>query len=344
MLNIISQPLGYQLPAATAMGATFDTELLLRVGKLVGDEGNRKGVHVALAPTVCIQRSPLLGRGFEAYGEDPVLSGSLAAQFVNGLQERNVASCIKHYAAHDQSFRSTEDDCVMSERTLREIHLLPFQVAFSKSTPWSLMSAYQRINGIHVSEDPFLLDQVLRKEWGFDGLVVSDWWGTYSTAEAINAGMDLEMPGPSIWRGKQLMTSVDVRKVSMRTIDTALARLLTVIKKTRAYEKIPYEGDGNTPESRDLIRKVATDSIVVLKNEKSLLPLDSTAKVKYGLIGEHFDDPSTGGGGSSETTPFYISNPLDAITELVGAENVQYEPGCYCKFPASALYQIVQRS
>ncbi|KAL6406137.1 beta-glucosidase precursor BGLUC [Ilyonectria robusta] len=202
------------------MGATFDVDLLYRIGQLLGDEGIRKRVHVALAPTVCIQRSPLIGRGFEAFAEDPILSGTLAANYVNGIQDRNVGACIKHYMAHDQSTKATEDDVHMTHRTLREIHLMPFQVAMTKSKPWAIMTAYQMVNGLHVSEDPFLIQQVLRHEWKFDGLVMSDWWGTYSTSEAINAGLDLEMPGPSIWRGKQLMAAVECLLLLQRECKT----------------------------------------------------------------------------------------------------------------------------
>jgi beta-glucosidase len=334
-----SKPPGYQLPSATAMGATFDTDLLYQVGKLLGDEGRRKNVQVALAPTVCIQRSPLVGRGFEAFGEDPVLSGSLAAQYVRGLQERGVASCIKHYAAHDQSSKSKEDDVHMTERSLREVHLLPFQIAM-QARPWSVMSAYQKINGLHVSEDPLLLRQILRKEWGFDGLVISDWWGTYSTSEAINAGLDLEMPGPSIWRGRQLIEAVECRKVSMAAIDTAVENLLKLIDRTNSSRTRTSEVEGgDTPDSRALTRKVAADSIVLLKNTKNVLPLPAVGKASttYGLIGEHFKNPATGGGGSSETTPFYVSRPLDAFAEVLSAENIRHESGCYSKQTCKVL-------
>ncbi|KAM0430155.1 hypothetical protein ACHAPT_006163 [Fusarium lateritium] len=317
----------HHFPCATGMGATFDVDLLHQVGNLLGHEGRRKGVHVALAPTVCIPRSPLLGRGFEAFGEDPILSGSLAAQYINGIQEQKVAACIKHFAAHDQSAKGLEDDVHMSQRTLREIHLMPFQVALSASTPWAFMTAYQKINGIHVSEDPFLLQHVLRDEWQFDGLVISDWWGTYSTSEAINAGMDLEMPGPSIWRGKQLTTAVEARKVSNRAIDASVRRLLEMIERTRVLASQDGLG-GDSEESRRLIRKVAGESIVLLKNDKSILPLDKNSTKTYGLIGELFKTPATCGGGSSETTPFYISTPLEAIRETLGRDDIPYEPGC----------------
>ncbi|KAL2829870.1 glycoside hydrolase superfamily [Aspergillus pseudoustus] len=331
--RFFNPPKGYQLPSATAMGATFDTDLLYQVGTLLGDEGRRKNVQVALAPTVCIQRSPLIGRGFEAFGEDPVLSGSLALQYIKGLQERGVASCIKHYAAHDQSTWAKEDDVHMTERTLREVHLLPFQIAM-QARPWSVMSAYQKINGLHVSEDPLLLQHILRKEWGFDGLVISDWWGTYSTSEAINAGMDLEMPGPSIWRGKQLIEAVECRKVSMAAVDTAVGNVLKLIDRTNSSRSGTVDDKGgDTPESRALTRNVAADSIVLLENRKNVLPLGpvGNSTTTYGLIGEHFKNPATGGGGSSETTPFYASRPLDAFAEVLGRENIRYEPGCYTR-------------
>ncbi|KAF2014320.1 glycoside hydrolase family 3 protein [Aaosphaeria arxii CBS 175.79] len=326
-----NMPPGYQFPSATALGATFDTELMYAAGQLIGQEGRRKGVGVALAPTVCLQRSPLLGRGFEAFGEDPILSGTMAAHYVRGVQDCKVAVSLKHYVAHDQSAKALEDETFMSQRTLRELHLLPFQIVQHQAKPWSYMAAYQRINGIHVSEDPFLLKKILREEWGFDGLVMSDWWGTYSTAEALNAGLDLEMPGPSIWRGKQLATAVDARKVRVKTIDRAVRNLLNLINKTLHPPR--QDGDGeDTPSSRTTIRRMATDSIVLLKNTRQTLPLCAAdADTSFGFIGELFEYPAHAGGGSSESTPFYVSSPLDAISEVLGAGRVRYQPGCYTR-------------
>jgi beta-glucosidase len=179
-----------------------------------------------------------------------------------------------------------------------------------------------------------LLQQILRKEWGFDGLVISDWWGTYSTSEAINAGMDLEMPGPSIWRGKRFIETVECRKVSMTAVDTAVMNLLKLIDRTNPSRSGTVDEErGDTPESRALTRKVAADSIVLLKNTRNVLPLApvNSSSTTYGLISEHFKNPATGGGGSSETTPFYVSRPFDAFAEILGAENIQYKPGCYSK-------------
>ncbi|KAL3450493.1 glycoside hydrolase superfamily [Aspergillus insuetus] len=203
---------GMLLPSATAMGATFDRRLMRSVGRMLGRETREKGCHVMLAPTVCLQPSPLIGRGFEAFGEDSWLSGTLASDSENGVQFESVACAIIHYAAHDQSTMSQEDSIWASERTLRELHLLPFQIAAKQANPWSIMTSYHKINGIHTAEHPWLINQVLREDWGWDGLVMSDWFGTYSTTEALDAGLDLEMPGPTIWRGQLLFWAVISKK------------------------------------------------------------------------------------------------------------------------------------
>jgi beta-glucosidase len=190
-----------------------------------------------------------------------------------------------------------------------------------------------------------MLNTVLREEWGFDGIVISDWWGTYSTSKSLNAGMDLEMPGPSAWRGKQLLEAVNCRKVSKQTVDKSVRRLLDIIKRTKAHEKrhVP-EGTGeDTEDSRRLIRKAAADSIVLLKNDKKILPLQRDESTKYGLIGEHCKRPGNCGGGSSEVLPWYISTPFDAITEIVGSDNVRYEPGCDSKLSSLAPRLIFVR-
>ncbi|KAL4881058.1 glycoside hydrolase superfamily [Aspergillus karnatakaensis] len=295
------------LPSATAMGATFDVELMRRVGNILVEEARSKNVHVLLAPTVCLLRSPLMGRGFEAFSEDPVLSGLIASAYINGIQERGVAACIKHYAAHDQSLNSIEDNVCMTERTLRELHLLTFQIAYRLSRPLSFMTSYNRINGVHSSEDPLLLQKILRTEWGFDGLVMSDWWDTYSTSEALNAGLDLEIPGPTQFRGKLLRDCTQHAQVEPQHDPSA----------------------ANTPENRAIIRKVVADSIVLLKNEKQVLPLSVEKKKAYGLIGSHFKYPTLSGGGSAEGDPYYSVTPYEGMIEAVGVDNVIYTPGSY---------------
>ncbi|KAF4342161.1 beta-glucosidase [Fusarium beomiforme] len=316
------------LPSATGMGATFNTDLIHKVGSLLGEEARFRGVHVLLAPTLCLQRSPLIGRGFEAFGEDPFLSGTLGAHYINGVQEQGVATSVKHYAAHDQSDNSIEDNVVMTERTLREVHMLPFQLALRGSDPWTIMTSYNKINGIHVSEDPLLMKEILRQEWGFKGLVVSDWFGTYSTSEAINAGLDLEMPGPTDWRGKRLSIAVNSRKVSKATIDTAVENVLNLVNKCKAGEKSGKPPQSDTPEQRALIRQLVAESVVLLKNDKKRLPIKNPEKLKFGLIGDHVKNPALCGGGSAEVEPYYGITPFEAIKEVAGEENITYTPGC----------------
>ncbi|KAL2828580.1 glycoside hydrolase superfamily [Aspergillus pseudoustus] len=329
--SFFNGPRGMLLPCATAMGATFDQDLMSAVGKMLGRETREKGCQVLLAPTVCLQRSPLIGRGFEAFGEDPWLSGTLASAYVNGVQSEGVACAIKHYAAHDQSTNSQEDSIWVSERTLRELHLLPFQIAMKQANPWSVMTSYHSINGVHIAEDPWLINQMLRKDWGWDGLVMSDWFGTYSTAEALNAGMDLEMPGPTRWRGQLLLWSIASKKVKQETLDFAVRNFLNLINKVQpSLQPVDPSTAGDSPEKRALCRKVATDSIVLLKNEKSILPLNPTIGGKtYALIGPGALYPAVSGGGSADLVPYYVSQPLDALKELVGAGNVTTNIGCY---------------
>ncbi|KAF4964763.1 hypothetical protein FSARC_7362 [Fusarium sarcochroum] len=316
------------LPSATGMGATFNTELIHKVGSLLGEEAKHRGVHILLAPTLCLQRSPLIGRGFEAFGEDPFLSGTLGAHYINGVQEQGVATSVKHYAAHDQSDNSIEDNVVMTERTLREAHMLPFQLALRGSDPWTIMTSYNKINGVHVSEDPLLLKEILREEWGFKGLVMSDWFGTYSTSEAINAGLDLEMPGPTDWRGKRLSIAVNSRKVSRATVDQSVENVLNLINKVKAGWVTDNPPRSDTPEQRALIRQLVAESVVLLKNDKQKLPIKNPEKLRFGLIGDHVKNPALCGGGSAEVEPYYGVTPYEAIKEVVGEENISYTPGC----------------
>lgn len=317
------------------MGATFDVSLMHSVGQMLATEAKEKGCHVLLGPTVCLQRSPLIGRGFEAFGEDPILSGQLASGYINGTQENGVAICIKHFAAHDQSAWALEDAILVSERTLRELHFMPFQIAIKNSNPWSVMASYHKINGIHTSEDPWLLNEVLRKEWGWDGVVMADWYGTYSTAEAVNAGLDLEMPGPSRWRDKLLVWAVMCRKVKESTINISVRNILNLVNKIQpalSYKGAKHdERGGDTPYKRKVCRQVAGDSIVLLKNKRNILPLEASAEKTYALIGPAAHYPSASGGGSADLRPYYISKPLDAIREIVGAERLKTAVGAYSK-------------
>jgi beta-glucosidase len=319
------------LPAATAMGATFDIPLMKEVGKTIAQEAKERNIQVVLGPTVCLQRSPLLGRGFEAFGEDPILSGLMGSAYINGMQDNGVAACIKHYAAHDQSEMSPEDDVRASERTLRELHFLPFQLAVKYSKPWSLMSSYHMINGVHTPENEWMMETVLRKEWGWKGLIMSDWFGVFSTSESLNAGLDLEMPGPTRWRGALVQWALMSKKVTEKTLNDRVTNVLELIDKVKPILGQKHIQHGDTEEKRRLCRKVASESIVLLKNEKGILPLSKTSNTTFGLIGPAVHNPALGGGGSADLKSYYRTTPYASIRKLLGGAEIQSAIGCYSK-------------
>ncbi|KAI0061708.1 glycoside hydrolase family 3 protein [Artomyces pyxidatus] len=317
-------------PSATGLGASFDVDILRQVGEALGDECRAKSTHILLAPTVNTQRSPLGGRNFEAFSEDPHLNGTLAAAYINGLQSKGVAATLKHFVANDQEYKRFSISSEVSERALREIYLKPFQIAVKKANPWIIMAAYNRVNGIHVSEDPWLLDEILRKEWGFKGMIMSDWTGVYSTAESIKAGVDLEMPGPTVMRGKAVERALAGEKLFPSDIDERVRKILQLVERAKA-SGIPFDGPEetfDTPELRVLLRQAASDAIVLLKNEKALLPLSSPLS-KVAVIGPNAKQAFTSGGGSARLLEAYSVSPFEGIAaaaRAVGAE-VTYSVG-----------------
>ncbi|ETW83697.1 glycoside hydrolase family 3 protein [Heterobasidion irregulare TC 32-1] len=309
-------------PSSTGLGSSFDLDLAKEVGEALGDECRAKSSHILLAPTVNTQRSPLGGRGFESFSEDPHLNGTIAAAYINGLQSKGVAATIKHFVANDQEFES--------ERALREIYLKPFQIAIKKANPWALMTAYNRVNGLHVSENPWLIDEILRKEWGFKGMIMSDWTGVYSTAESIKAGVELEMPGPTVMRGKAVERALVGGKLFPSDIDDRVRKILELLKRAHA-SGIPFDGpeDGvDTPQLRSLLRRAAASAIVLLKNDRSLLPLSGSIK-SIAVIGPNAKQAFTSGGGSARLLETYSVSPLEGIrvaAKELGAE-VRYTVG-----------------
>ncbi|KAF7355581.1 Beta-glucosidase [Mycena sanguinolenta] len=317
-------------PASTGLGSSFDVDLAQKVGHALANEARAKGAHILLAPTVNTQRSPLGGRGFESFSEDPNLNGTIAAAYINGLQSNGVSATIKHYVANDQEFERFSISSDVSERALREIYLKPFQIAIRDSNPWALMTAYNRVNGIHVSEDKRLVDDILRKEWGYKGLVMSDWTGVYSTTESIKAGVDLEMPGPSVMRGKAVERALMCGKLFPSDIDARARKILELLKHAQD-SGIPFDAPEesiDTPELRQLLRTAAADAIVLLKNDKHLLPLPKDVK-KIAVIGPNAKLAHTSGGGSARLLSTYAASPLEGITAVaneIGAE-VKYTIG-----------------
>ncbi|KAJ7489963.1 glycoside hydrolase family 3 protein [Mycena galericulata] len=327
------------LPCATAMASTFDPELIHKVGGFLAAEAKCKSSVVLLAPTCNIARSPLGGRAFESFSEDPHLSGTMSASYVNGLQAEGVSATIKHFVANDQEHERTAADSVMSDRALREIYLYPFMLAQKQAKPgsylFSVLYSYGRLRGIHCSENRPLLQGILRDEWKFAGLVISDWYGTYAVDEALNAGLDLEMPGPPRWRTPLLVNHcLTSQKLSLFTLNDRVENLLTFVQnQARRNPEVVY-GDGvertrDSPEARKFCRRLAADGIVLLKNKDNLLPLSPETK-RLAIIGPNALQHIISGGGSAALKPSYQVSPYDGVVSGAPAGvTIQHTVGCY---------------
>ena len=268
-------PSSASFPAGVALAATWNPELIRRVGVALAEEVKAKGAHILLAPTVNIHRSPLAGRNFECYSEDPYLAGQMAVAYIQGLQSKGVGACIKHFVCNDSEFERKSMSSEVRERALREIYMTPFRMAIREARPWSVMSAYNKVNGTYCCENAYLLLDILKGEWGFDGIVMSDWFGTYSPHTAAG-GLDLEMPGPARWMGDHALRAVESGEVSEAEIDDKVRRLLRTIERAGAFEQpeLAPEQAIDRPEHRQLAREAAGETIVLLKNDGGLLPLD----------------------------------------------------------------------
>ncbi len=319
-------------PVGVALAATWDPELIRAVGSALGEETKSKGAQVLLGPTVNIHRTPLAGRNFECYSEDPYLSGRIATAFVQGLQSRGVGACVKHFACNDSEFQRFTMSSEVGERALREIYLRPFEMAVTEAEPWSIMGAYNRVNGTYACSNRRLLTEILRDEWGFRGFVVSDWGAmTDGTAEAANAGLDLEMPGPGRYMGGPLLDAVHSGAVAEATVDDTVRRLLRILILSGRMETPgeQEERSDDRPEHRALARRVAAESMVLLKNERDLLPLDRSRIRTLAVIGPNAEVGQIMGGGSSRVTPHYVVHPLEALRGRCGDDvAVVYERGC----------------
>jgi beta-glucosidase len=289
-------------PCETALAASWDPRLLQRVGQLVGDEARRRGVHGLYAPNVNLPRSPLGGRDFEQFSEDPVLTGTLAAAWLKGVQSRNVAAVVKHLAANDSETERQMMNSVVSERVLREVYLLPFELA-AEAGAWGIMSAYNRVNGTYCGEHPFLLRQVLKEEWRFDGFVISDAGGTRSTAPSALAGLDMELPGPGRPQrfGEPLADAVRAGEVPQEVIDEAVLRILRLAARVGI---LGGTHDTQPPAAvehpRELLREAAAAGFVLLQNDHDLLPLKLDPGKTLAVIGPNAAEPAYQGGAFSQ--------------------------------------------
>ncbi|KAF0328446.1 hypothetical protein GQ607_004242 [Colletotrichum asianum] len=311
------------LPSGVSLAATWNRQVIEDVSQVLIAEAKSKGVDVLLGPTVCIPRTPLGGRNFEAYSEDPFLTGKLAAQYINTIQAAGIGACEKHYAANDQENRRFFIEEKIPERALREIHLQPFQIAVRDSNPWSIMTAYNKVNGDFCSANHYLIRDILRGEWGWDGLVMSDWFGTNSVVPSLTAGLDLEMPGPVRRRGKHLLEAHRQGLVDNSFIDASASRVLELVHKT-GKSKIPDwkerpEQAVDLPEHRSILRRAGAEGIVLLKNEGDILPLKDLDGKTIAFIGPNANRSVATGGGSSNLSPHYRTTPFGSFSKEVSS-------------------------
>ncbi|MEO5952176.1 MAG: glycoside hydrolase family 3 protein, partial [Chloroflexia bacterium] len=317
------------LPVGIALASSWNTELVEEVGQVLGEEAQSKTAVVLLAPTINIHRSPLNGRNFECYSEDPYLAGRLAVAYINGVQSKGVGTSVKHYAGNNSEFERNTISSEIGERALREIYLPAFEAAVKEADSWTVMASYNKLNGTYTSEHPELLTSILKDEWGWNGVVVSDWFATHSTAPAVNAGLDLEMPGPTQWRGQALIDAVKNGEVTEETITESAGRVLNLIERAGALDK-PEMGEEKAidlPEHRAVARRAAAEGIVLLKND-GILPLDREKLKKIAVIGPNAKTAQIMGGGSARVNAHYAISPFDGLMNQV-AELVEvgYEIG-----------------
>ncbi len=310
-------------PCGSALAATWNTDLINEVGKALGLQVKAKGAHILLAPTVNIHRTPIAGRNFECYSEDPYLTAQMAIAYVSGLQSEGVGSCIKHFIANDQEFERSSISSEVDERTLHEIYLEPFRAVMAESPAWAVMSSYNRLNGTYCSEDPALLIDLLKEKWGFDGLVISDWFGSYSDAAAAG-GLDLEMPGKARWMGKNVLKMVQDGSLDEALVDDKIRRLLRTLERVGAEGELQPEGSLDREEDRALVRQAGAEGTVLLKNERSVLPLENVQKIA--VIGANAKYTQYQGGGSAHVTTTYLVSPLEGIKAATDAD-VSYALG-----------------
>jgi beta-glucosidase len=307
-------PPSVSFPCGAAMGATWDVELIERVGAALAEETRAKGAQVLLGPTINLQRSPLGGRHFECFSEDPVLTAELARAYVAGLQGGGVAACVKHLVANDIEADRFEISSEPDERTYREVYLRPFEVALKEAGAWSTMAAYNRLHGTHCSEHPELLTTVLRDEWGWDGVVISDWFATRSTAASALAGLDLEMPGPAAHWGAALADAVGAGEVDRSVIQAKRDRLRLLAERTGS---VPApDGPGGSAAAVAVAREAAAAAIVLLKNDGGVLPLAPGTRIA--VVGPHADREVFQGGGSAAVTPTDVATIADGLRERFG--------------------------
>lgn len=305
-------------PSGVTTACSFDRDLLYRLGDILGEECQSENVAVLLGPAINIKRSPLGGRNFEYFSEDPYLTGELALMYIKGVQSHQVGTSLKHFACNNQESRRMTASSEVDERTLREIYLAGFEKAVKEAKPWTVMAAYNRVNGVFASESPYLLTDILRKEWGFTGYVVSDWGAVNDRIAGLKAGLDLEMPGSRGTNDKKIKRAIENHTLDEEILDQSVERILTKIFE---YVDNKKEVVFNKESHHQVARQLANESAVLLKNDGAL-PLSST-DCKIAFIGDFAKHPRIQGGGSSHIKAFKVSSALDAVSVVCPVQFAQ---------------------
>ena len=308
-------------PTAAGLACSFDRDLLKTVGEALGEECQAEDVAVILGPAINIKRSPLCGRNFEYFSEDPLLNGELSAAYISGVQSKHVGVSLKHYAVNNQEHRRMTVNAVVDERTLREIYLCGFETAVKKAKPWTVMCSYNKVNGTYASENKKLLTDILRDEWGFDGFTVTDWGACNDHVAGVLAGLDLEMPSSGDASDKMLVQAVHSGNIPESAVDQAAERIVSVV--ARYLENRDAAAVFDRGVHHHLARRIARESMVLLKNDGSLLPIRGSKKVAF--IGKFAKEPRFQGGGSSHINTSDVTSALSAVRSVHG--NVVYAKG-----------------
>jgi beta-glucosidase len=310
-------------PNATLLASAWSEDTAREVGEMLAEEAERQQIHVVLGPTINLHRSPLGGRLFEAYSEDPLLTGRLAAAYVQGLQGKGIGACLKHLVANESETLRNYMNAVVSEEALREVYLLPFEIAVDDANPWSIMAAYNDVNGAAATEQDHVNNEVVKGEWGWDGLLMSDWFATKTSAPAALGGLDLVMPGPDGPWGEALVADVESGAVPESVIDEHVCRLLRLAERVGALGGPGGHGawptdsvEPDAPSRQAQLRRLATDGMVVLRNEAAVLPLPGSGTIA--LIGRHAVETICMGGGSAQVNPPYQVSIADGLRAAIG--------------------------
>jgi beta-glucosidase len=303
------------------MASTWDVDLIHQLGQALAEECIALKVDVVLGPGANMKRTPLGGRNFEYYSEDPFLAGKMAVAFINGVQSKGVGTSLKHFAANNQEYQRLTISTEVDERSLREIYLAAFEMAVKEAQPWTVMCAYNKLNGTFCSENHYLLKEILEDEWGFEGFVVSDWGAVHERVASLMGGVDLEMPGPRELRTKAVVDAVRSGEVSEAALDESVRRILTIVFKSA---QTPKGGEFDVNGHHDLARKVASEGIVLLKNN-GLLPLKNPRHIA--VIGHSAKEASFQGGGSSHINPTQVDIPFVELKKLAGEAELSFAEG-----------------